>query len=240
MGCFPETGIGDCKTSQGAEPDSEPGKGLQGSETTGSASCESRKADASEWSAEAATVPEEAGISSAACASASHTTEVAPVGVDAPTAVGAASDEAEGPATAGTSPEIGGDDTLGNGADAPTAVDAASEEIEGPATAGAFPKIGEGEDTIEILFGGSDRESLLWARFIRGGCCTGTLGGDCTVVCFLNDFESATTFAKVSPGRTTVDWALILASRYGKRSDIRMDCTSFSNRKTSHCFDEEG
>ena len=90
MGCFPETGIGDCKTSQGVEPDSEPGKGLQGSETTGSASCKSLKADASEWSAEAATVPEEAGISSAACASASHSSKVDPIGADALTAVGTA------------------------------------------------------------------------------------------------------------------------------------------------------
>ena len=74
-----------------------------------------------------------------------HSTDVAPEGV----------------ASEGADPER---------ADAPTAAGAASEEAEEPATAGTSPNTGvDGNTMVGTFDGGTDNDSLLCVRFIRGG-----------------------------------------------------------------------
>ena len=93
-----------------ASPDSGSSKELHDPNISGSASSESFMVGKLEWSPEATTASEEARTPSAACMSAMHTNDVIPEGINASASADAASEEAEGPATAGITPETGGVD----------------------------------------------------------------------------------------------------------------------------------
>ena len=149
------------------------------------------------WSLKVTTASIEAEASSVAWTSATTTNDAVPEGTKAPAVAGAVSEGDELPAVVGT---VFGEGKL-------------------PVTVGTSTKVEENDNGFEdILAGGSEIDSLLRVRFMRGVFWVVTLFDLLVFLRFL-DLESVTTLANVKPGRTMEFWALRRASRYGKRSE---------------------